>query len=150
MILLVFVPHANAKGIFWNEKKSVHVSSLVERGKGLFNKSKTTNRHGDDFRRSDVSGTLGDGDDHQHRGSHNGCAQRASCGHLPGGWGALAPISAPWYLKNMEYNWPPIHHIYRPFLMVVHFSSSCIFGSRLKRCVPFGLGLITQTSGYQP
>ena len=30
--------------------------------------------------------------------------------------------------------------------MVVHFRSSCIFGSRLKRRVPFGLGLITQTS----
>ena len=49
-------------------------------------------------------------------------------------------------LKNMEYNCPPIPHMYRPFLLVVHFISSCIFGSRLKRRLPFGLGLITQTS----
>ena len=54
------------------------------------------------------------------------------------------------HLKNMECIIPLIHHMYRSFLRVVHLRSLLIFGSRLKRRVPFGLGLITQTSGYQP
>ena len=54
------------------------------------------------------------------------------------------------YLKNVECIIPLIHHIYRSFLRVVHLKSLLIFGSRLKRRVPFSLGLITQTSGYQP
>ena len=49
-------------------------------------------------------------------------------------------------LKNMECIIPLIHHMYRSFLRVVHLKSLLIFGSRLKRRVPFGLGLITQTS----
>ena len=49
-------------------------------------------------------------------------------------------------LKNMECIIPLIHHMYRSFLRVVHLKSSLIFGSRLKRRVPFDLGLITQTS----
>ena len=54
------------------------------------------------------------------------------------------------YLKNVECIIPLIHHMYRSFLRVVHLKSLLIFGSRLKRRVPFSLGLITQTSGYQP
>ena len=54
------------------------------------------------------------------------------------------------YLKNVERIIPLIHHMYRSFLRVVHLKSLLIFGSRLKRRVPFSLGLITQTSGYQP
>ena len=53
-------------------------------------------------------------------------------------------------LKNVECIIPLIHHMYRSFLRVVHLKSLLIFGSRLKRRVPFSLGLITQTSGYQP
>ena len=49
-------------------------------------------------------------------------------------------------LKNVECIIPLIHHMYRSFLRVVHLKSLLIFGSRLKRCVPFSLGLITQTS----
>ena len=49
-------------------------------------------------------------------------------------------------LKNVECIIPLIHHMYRSFLRVVHLKSLLIFGSRLKRRVPFGLGLITQTS----
>ena len=49
-------------------------------------------------------------------------------------------------LKNMECIIPLIHHMYRSFLRVVHLRSLLIFGSRLKRRVPFGLGLIAQTS----
>ena len=49
-------------------------------------------------------------------------------------------------LKNVECIIPLIHHMYRSFLRVVHLKSLLIFGSRLKRRVPFSLGLITQTS----
>ena len=49
-------------------------------------------------------------------------------------------------LKNVECIIPLIHHMYRSFLRVVHLKSLLIFGSRLKRCVPFSLELITQTS----
>ena len=53
-------------------------------------------------------------------------------------------------LKNMEYNLPPIIHMYRPFLMVVHLRSSLIFGSSKKSVCHFVFGLLTQISGYQP
>ena len=43
-------------------------------------------------------------------------------------------------LKNMECIIPLIHHMYRSFLRVVHLKSLLIFGSRLKRRVPFGFG----------
>ena len=49
-------------------------------------------------------------------------------------------------LKNMEYNWPPIHHMYRPFLLVVHFISSCIFGSSKKSVYHLHFGLLTKIS----
>ena len=49
-------------------------------------------------------------------------------------------------LKNMEYNWPPIHHMYRPFLLVVHFISSCIFGSSKKSLYHLHFGLLTKIS----
>ena len=50
----------------------------------------------------------------------------------------------------MEYNLPPIIHMYRPFLMVVHLRSSLIFGSSKKSVCQFVFGLLTQISGYQP
>ena len=59
-------------------------------------------------------------------------------------------LSPKYYLKNMEYNWPPIHHMYRPFLLVVHFISSCIFGSSKKSVYHLHFGLLTKISGYQP
>ena len=49
-------------------------------------------------------------------------------------------------LKNMEYNLPPIIHMYRPFLMVVHLRSSLIFGSSKKSVCHFVFGLLTQIS----
>ena len=51
-------------------------------------------------------------------------------------------------LKNMEYNLPPIIHMYRPFLMVVHLRSSLIFGSSKKSVCHFVFGLLTQISIY--
>ena len=55
---------------------------------------------------------------------------------LAGFWSDLWRL----YLKNMEYNWPPIHHMYRPFLMVVHFRSSWNFGSSKKSVCHLYLG----------
>ena len=49
-------------------------------------------------------------------------------------------------LKNMEYNLPPIIHMYRPFLMVVHLRSLLIFGSSKKSVCHFVFGLLTQIS----
>ena len=43
-------------------------------------------------------------------------------------------------LKNVECIIPLIHHMYRSFLRVVHLRSLLIFGSRLKRRVPFSFG----------